>query len=367
MAWSVSWGVAIDGADVTVNMRPFLISIEVVDKDGTASDACRLVFDDTGGQCLLPKKGAGVVVTLQGVPIFEGTVDSTPWRLSRGGGRVLEIAAKGLDTRGKAKAGQLWHLDDASLQEALDKAAKRAGLSAVIVDQQLAAIQRPYWSPEGASFLAWGERLAREFGATFKIRGARAVFVKRGSGVSAAGGAMPVVLGYCGPGGNVIAVPEIDPSRGRARFKEKRVRYFDRETATFKEKRLAIEDSEGDLDVVDTQRWPAADESQAETMAEGQKADAEREAGLGQAVLDLDVAAQAEGTFILSGARPGIDGSYRITGVTQRADRSGGAQTTLDLAQPQGDAGKDDSKPSGQAAGRSPALGSVPVPTPAPR
>lgn len=359
MAWKVDWQVLIDGTDVSINMRPFLQSISVADKDGTASDTCNLTFDDTGGQCLLPKTGAKVVVLLQGVQVFEGVVDGTPWSMTRGGGRTLDVNAKGFDTRGKAKQAQMWHLDDVTLKEALQKAGKDAGITAVVVDPEFAEIKRPYWSPDGSSFLSWGQKLARELGATFKIRGEKAVFAKRGKGSSAAGGAMPTVSGSIP--GNVISV-SIDPSKGRSRYAKARVRYFDRKEAKFKTKDVDVENGDENLETVDDIRGvTAADEDHAEGMAKGRKSDSERDAGNGSVELDLAVEAQAEGTFVLIGARPGIDGTYRISGVTHRATRAGGATTSLDLKQPQGDAGKDGrAKPGGSPA-------NVPIPTPAPR
>jgi phage protein D len=60
--------------------------------------------------------------------------------------------------------------------------------------------------------------------------------------------------------------------------------------------------------------------------------------------MDLPVEAQAEGTLVLSGARPGIDGSYRIVSVTHKETRSGGATTSLELKQPTGGAGNDGRK-----------------------
>lgn len=336
MAWKTEWAVMVNGTDVSSNMRPYLMSVEVQEKDGTASDTCALAFDDSDGQCALPARDAIVEVYLDGAPIFEGKVDSTPWRFSRGGGRVLSISAKGFDTRGKAKAGQQWHLDDATLEDALGKAAEKAGFS-VVVDPAFAAIKRTYWAPDGASFLAWGEKLARAHGATFKMRGTQAVFAKRGNGAAVTGAALPVVVGIVGQ--NVISV-DLDPTKGRPVFKQKRVRYFDRAKAQFMEKVVDIEAVDVS-DAVDTQRWLAADEDHAQAMAEGQKSDAEREAAVGSVGLTLMVTAQAEGTFVLAGARPGIDGTYRITGVTHRADRGGGATTVLQLAQPQGEVGKD--------------------------
>ncbi|MBP0438392.1 phage late control D family protein [Tianweitania sediminis] len=339
MAWTVDWRVIVGGTDMTNPMRPYLISVEVVDRDGVDSDACSLTFDDSDGQVKLPAPRTPVEVMLNGVPVFSGFVDSTPWTLSRGGGRLLQVSCKAFDTRGKATENQLWHLDDTTFDKAAQKAGAAAGFS-VQVDPVLASIMRDYWSPDGASFIAWGEKISRELGATFKLQGNRAVFAKRGQGLSVAGSALPTVFARCGRDGNVISV-NIDPTKGRPRSKTKKVRFFDREEAKFKEKELTI-DLEDAGDAIDTQRWNAADEDQAGTMAESQKVDAERNAGVGSAQLDLATEAMAEGTLVLTGARPGIDGTYRITGRTHAADRDGGAVTRCELAQPQGAAGKDD-------------------------
>lgn len=356
MPWTVSWRVTVDGRDMSVGMRPFLQSISVSDKDGTASDAASLTFDDTVGQLLLPKGGESVAIELDGAQIFDGVVDGTPWQMSRGGGRTLSVSAKGLDTRGRTKEGQTWHLDDATLEEALQKGAKAAGLDAISVDPELGKLKRPYWTPQGASFLGWARRLAADHGATFKVRGKRAVFAKRGQGASATGEAMPTVQARIP--GNVISA-QIDPAQGRRAFKKARVRYFDRKKATFEDKDVEIDAD--DTEAVNVRRFTAADEDEAEAIGKGRQTDADRERATGTIEMDLEPAAQAEGTLVLTGARPGIDGSYRIVGVTHKADRGGGATTTVEIKQPQGEAGKDTRTPTESAA---PA--NVPVPTPRP-
>lgn len=362
MAWKVDWVVTIDGRDVSSAMRPFLHSITVSDKDGTSSDTCNLIFDDTGGQCLLPKPGAKVVVRLQGAVVFQGVVDTTPWTMTRGGGRILEVTAKGVDTRGKAKESQRWHLDDSTLQDALTKAGKAAGITSVTVDPELGSIERPYWSPDGMSFLAWGQKLAKEHGATFKVRGEKAVFAKRGTGVTATGSSMPTITASIP--GNVISV-SIDPSKGRPKFKKTKVRYFDRPSASYKEKELDIETGDDTVEAENSRITTAADETEADSMTKGRKSDSERDAGGGTIEVDLAEEAQAEGTLILTGARPGIDGTYRIAGVTHKATRSGGATTTIDLKQPTGGAGTDSRASANAGAATAPA--NVPIPTPASR
>ncbi len=88
-------------------------------------------------------------------------------------------------------------------------------------------------------------------------------------------------------------------------------------------------------------RSTAGDKDQAKDIAEARKREAEREGGEGTVVLDLTPSAQAEAMLTLTGTRSGVDGSYRIVTVTHRADRSGGASTSLEPKQPTGDAGKD--------------------------
>ncbi len=63
---------------------------------------------------------------------------------------------------------------------------QKAGLSAVKVDDALASVHRPYWSI-GDSFMGWGEAIARQLDATFKIYGDTAVFVSRSGGQSVSG------------------------------------------------------------------------------------------------------------------------------------------------------------------------------------
>ena len=66
-AWKTSWAVSLDGRDISSAMNPYLQSIEVTDKDGTASDTCALVLDDSKGQFRMPRAGGSIIVRLEGV------------------------------------------------------------------------------------------------------------------------------------------------------------------------------------------------------------------------------------------------------------------------------------------------------------
>ncbi|WP_127076132.1 phage late control D family protein [Rhodomicrobium lacus] len=338
MAWTVAWAVHVDGIDVSSRMNAYLTEIEVHDKDGTASDTASLTFSDSDGALMLPKHGGRVVIYLSAAKAFEGTVDEVRSSGSKGGGRMLHVSAKGFDSRGKVKEPQSFHKDKATLRDFLGDAAKRAGLSGVTVDPSFASIQRDFWSADGETIIHLGRRLADELGGTFKIRGDKAVLAKRGSGTTPGGAALPTVTGTWGQ--NLISW-DITPYQGRPRFTKAKARWFDRKSAKWKTKEVEIEAGDGAPEASNNVPYPKSDEKEAEGTAKGRKAESERESGGGSAEIDFDVMAQAEGTFVLVGARPGVDGTYRIAGVTHRLSKSGGATTSLELKQPQGDAGKD--------------------------
>lgn len=338
--WTVDWAVYVTGQNMTDRFRPYLIDIEVTDKAGESSDTCSLTLHDDLAVAF-PAERAEVMVAINGIEVFVGYVDTSRSSGSRGGGRLIKVGAKSYDLRGKAKDGQTFHKDDATLQDFLGEAAQKAGYS-LHVDQSLAGKQRPYWVADNESFVELGERLAREFNATFKLRGDQAVLVPRGATLLA------TVRGIVGPGGNVISW-DIAPYTGWGKYSTAKARWFDRKEAKFKEKDITIEGVEADS--TDITRALAADEGQAEDIANGRKSQSNREAGGGSVELTLTLEAQAEALFALSGARPGVDGTYRIETVTHKASRSGGATTRLELKEPQDGAGKDSRSSKGRSSG----------------
>ncbi|MBX9467193.1 MAG: late control D family protein [Rhizobium sp.] len=329
--WSVDWRVSVGGDDFTEAMRPYLIDISVTDKDGTASDSCSLTFDDSDGAIDLDMEGKSIEVELNGISVFLGTVETARSQGSRGGGRVVPVTAKGFDTRGKVKEAQAFHLDDATLGDFLSEAGRQAGIT-IEVDPSLASITRDYWSADFESVLSLGEKIAREVNGTFKLRGNRGVLVPRG------GVALPTVHGIVGPGGNVISW-DIAPFTGRAAFTKAKARWFDRKAATFREEEIEIDLGRDLPEAANVVRMPAGDADQAKLQAEGRKSEAERDAGGGSVELDLTPEAQAEAPFTLTGARRGVDGTWRIVSVAHKANRAGGATTGLEIKEPGAAAG----------------------------
>lgn len=344
--WSRSlYRITIGGTDVSSRLAPYLLKVETEDADGATSDAASIDLDDgIAGRFVLPEKGDAVTVDLGSegrgmVRRFTGSVDTVKWKLDRGGGRRLEIHAKGMDTSSKAKEAKHRHWDDAKLGSVLDDAARAAGLSGCATHADLAAIERDWWSMDGESLVAFGHRLASEMGATFKIVGNRALLVPRGAGISASGKALVTITATVGD--NLISA-EITPDRGRPRYAKVKGRHWDRKKATWEEVEVEV-DTGGDAAVTATETLahPRADAAAARRAAGAEARDGERDKGGGPIEIDGEPRAVAGAPCILAGCREGIDGAYEIKSAKDTLDRRDGYKTRLDLVKPGSGVGKD--------------------------
>lgn len=336
--------VRIDGQDISSAILPRLISLSISDKAGSSSDTISITVDDAGGLILFPRERAKIEVSLGSgdggsTVAFRGVVDEVRSSGSRSGGLVLSISGKGFDTQGKPKQPHRKHWDNKALGDVFGDAAKMGGVASVRVDEELASITRPYWAMQGESFIHFGERIAREVGATFKVANDVAILAKRNGGRSASGKALATVRATYGD--NLISW-DIAPVVGRPRYSKAKARWYDKKSATWKSKEVEIEDENVTAEF--SERFPSADEEEAGDHTGSRKIDSERGRGGGTITIDGTADAQPEGTVILSGARPGIDGTYRIDAVNQDFSRSSGWVTRIDLKQPQGEAGKDGRK-----------------------
>lgn len=341
-----AYRVTVNGQDVTSRFAPLLKSIEVSDRDGLASDNCSLTLADPDGSVALPEAGARVEVDLghmdTGVGrVFAGFVDEVRFSISKGGGRELRILARGVDVRSDAKKVQGRHKDDATFVDTAAEFAAASGLNGVRVSDGLASIQRPYWAMQNESFIAWGQRVARQIGATFKIQDNTAVFVETNGGTSAGGSELPAITATVGD--NLITA-DIAVVVGRPRHRAVKVRFYDKKLARYVEKEAEVEGADVEVDHVAT--FTAPDEDQAERQAKASARRVKRNGGEGSVDILGDPTARPEAQCVVVGARPGVDGTYRIEGVTHRLSKSGGYITTLDLKQPQGSAGEDNRRTS---------------------
>ncbi|RYC10185.1 phage late control D family protein [Ciceribacter ferrooxidans] len=328
--------VSVDGRAVTRNFLPILLSVSITKGTDQTADSVRFDLDDRGGTLRWPETGTPVHVELGreggAIRTFDGEVDTPSWALSRTGGAVLSVSARSVSLRGKAKQPAEKHWEKKPLSAILEEAGKEAGVT-MSVHGDFASVVPDWEAMDAESFISFGERLAREHGAIFRIEGSRGVFVPYGSSVSGAGLSTITVTRE-----RLISASGFSPVTDRPRIKQKVETYYDLDEA----KRLAERYASGDSVEADDQTgFSAADKETAKRRAKAGSKKANRDKGSGSVTIDGDATGQPGGKAILSGLRAGVDGTYTITSVTDELSRSSGYTTALSLGEPSGSAGMD--------------------------
>ncbi len=331
MSLPVDWQIMVGGIDASSRMNDYIERIECSGHAGGKGDDARLVFNNKGGMLSAPPKNTPVSILIEGRLRFKGFADAPESVVTRGGGRLLEIACSAIDKTSKVKQGLHLHKDDATLKDFLEASAKAAGVT-IQVDKELGEYKRPYWSTRGRTFLRLGQMLADELGATFKLQGNKAVFAGRGGGLAPGGGSTPTI--YATAGINLIEC-RIRPYEGSPRYAKARVREYDRKKAKWKNHDVEIGDVPGGSDVRALLE-DRPDEESAKRSGKGRKTDSEREGGSGSLTILYNPDVEVEGTCIVAGVDPSSDGRYRIETWRDRITRDAGAEQELEIKQPQG-------------------------------
>lgn len=335
MSLPIEWQVFVAGINATSRMNRYIEAIECEGHAGGQSDSARLTFNAAGGMLMLPKKNSPVDIRIAGRLRFRGFTDAPEVVLARGGGTQLEIACAARDKTGDLKRRIHAHKDDCTLKDFLEAMAEKAGLSGIRIDENLGGFHRPYWSTRGRTFLRLGQMLADEYGATFKIRGDKAVFAARGGNSAPGGGALPTIRCWRGTPlhpGNIVEC-RIRPYEGQYRYAKARTRYYDRDKAKwiYRDVEIGAQGKAGAVDVTGEDRPDAAS---AERAAKGRKAESEREGGSGSITILYDPDVEVEGLAEVAGVYDGVDGTYRIESWRERITRSAQAEQELELKQP---------------------------------
>jgi len=219
------------------------------------------------------------------------------------------------------------------LQTVLQDAGKKAGYK-VHVSEKMAGIMRNYWAQQGESFHHFGQRLAMELGGVFKISGENASFTSSTDFVNAAGDPMPEVFTEWGV--NLIGW-RIKPFVARPQVKEAGANFFDPESASWDQVKKALQSGAPFSRALASTflPMPAPNKVIGEQRAQGAASAAERKRGFGWVLLNGEPQAKAAGKLTLIGARPGVDGTYKITEAEHTYVRGGGYVLRCDVAQPQ--------------------------------
>jgi hypothetical protein len=307
-------------------------------------------MNDMGGQLLLPAKGSPIqaaiwweevpAFSVGGTLTFSGTTDEPKSHGSRHGGLTLSISAKSADQTGNGKEKKQRQKDNASFQDVAQQWGQEAGLQ-VSVDSSLASIQRAYWAMHNESFLSWGRRVANDLGATFKVSHPKAAFVARNSNQSASGQSLPSLPIICP--GNLISW-DVTPTAGQPSYANTRAFYYDPKAALWKVVKQATGLSGASVDHTESHKH--ADQEHATNKAKSNAAASQRTSGGGSFVIYGDPRARSQAPCSVSGARAGVDGTYRIKTAHHTLSRGGGWATSVTVEQPSGDAGEDSRKAS---------------------
>lgn len=326
--------VLVAGTDVTSRFDPLLLSIDISRASGEAADSCSLNLSDPDGRIKLPRERDPILIQIRNQQAFSGFTSDVEYDFDKGGGRKLTVSASSIDQGGKVKEPVLRSADNKKFPDVAKQWGQKAGLN-VRVAGSIADIDRDYWIMQNESFMAWGRRISAEIGASFKVIGSDAYFVSLNEGISISGKTLtPIQARY---GGNLIS-GKISPIIGRPKFKDVELSYFD--IAKGEHVKVKVETGIEDVDASLRTVIQSANESQARDKAGAAGKESDREKGSGSITILGDVLAEPEAICAVSGIRPGIDGSYRISSVGHKLSRSG-FTSDLGLKQPQDGAGKD--------------------------
>lgn len=327
MAKRAIYTVSVNGRDITSTLAPILTAATVSLRAGAEGDAAVLTLDDTDGRIDMPATGAKLQVALgwggqASRVVFEGTVDEVISTGSRSGGRTLSISAKGFDAGGAAKVKRRRHWDDTTVGAILSDAVKAAGIGTARVDPQLSGITLKYWAMDDESLLHMGKRLAARIGGDFQVQGDVAQMSRRGARYA------PSVAARHGSN---LHGWNLAPILGREIYAKVSAPYFDRQTGKWD--KVEVDTGLGGSAVL-TISPPANDRADAERQARARAEACKRAMGGGHVQIEGTTDAVPDGACTVSGARPGIDNTYRIVAVRHTLSRSGGWITQLDLGHP---------------------------------
>jgi phage protein D len=376
--------------DVTSRLHPYLISVQVIDKQG-GLDECHLELDDRNAELIVPPDGVMMTVSLgwsgegprlfdsgrrgikeigeggfgQGpIPIskeeidqefrfggpglrvvFHGWVDEVESGFGRrGGGRRMWVGAKGVAGKGAAKEMQQGHQGEGKpedgqegqkipLKDMMGKVFGSAGLG-VALSPAMEKISRDYWGWNDSP-MNLGKRLADELGGVFKISGNMAALVGKGEGVNAKGTAMPTIEAIWGI--NLIGW-RIKPFVSRPQYEKGQAKFFDLAKGLYDKASTAIGKGSngpfGGASAVANAIGTVVDQTQGKQLTTGTGKNAEMDRGIGWVLLNGEPDVKVGATIIISGARPGIDGSYEVTEAEHNYTRGVGYTTRANVAAP---------------------------------
>lgn len=314
--------ITIDGRPASSTLVARVISCEVIDKEGLASDTVSIeLLDDP--PAAIPRMGAiiGVSMGYVGRMAFMGEFEAEEVEV-RVLPNTMRIVGKAAGMRSEGKSTRERHWDNKSVADIVSQIAGEHGLTSA-VDERVGTHVYPWVGQVGESDWAFLDRLAGRLNAIFSVKGGLLIFAARGSGESPAGSQLtPVIVTPAILKPDSISVRFAD----RARFKEVIAVWMDRGGGKKQEVKVTS-DSEGEGEYRIGEQF--ADEDEARLAAEAKARELlRRQCGFDCEVVG-DPAARGGAPLQFVGCRPGIDGMEFIIDTARHSFSKSGYTTTL--------------------------------------
>ena len=375
--------ILVNGRDITHRVFPYLISVQVTDTLEGGTDQCHLELDDRNAELQIPPDNASLQVSMgwagEGPRLFDlgrnskaggqGPLQMSPEEIKqeakfggpgmrlifdgwvtnvesgfgrRGGGRRMWIEGEGHDSKGQNKEVQQGSMGEGKqedgqdgkkvpLKDVMTKVFGFAGAS-VVMDKEMEKISRDYWHYNDSA-MNFGKRIAQETGGFFKISKDTAILISKSGKTNATGDDMPTVEAIWGI--NLIGW-RIKPYIGRTQYGASQGRFFDILKGKWEDVQstIAAETPFGGTAAVAHAAQVATDKAQAEQENKGSEGDVENRRGTGWVLLNGEPNAKAGGFVRIDGARPGVDGTYRISEAEHNYTRGVGYTTRCQVIKP---------------------------------
>lgn len=311
--------IEIGGIDRTDMVRTRLLDAKVTDEAGQMSDRLELNFDDRDAAIPIPPKDADIRLWLGYAdhptlrPVYMGSFKVDEAEVGSGP-RSLAIRAKAADLGGGFRSPKFRSWDGKTIGDIVGQVAADNGYTPLI-DPELSAIVVPHIDQTEESDAAFLTRLAGNHDAVAKPADGKLIFTKRHGDTRPGGGAIPTV-----------ALTPKDFTSWKAKISERgnhgKVTSYYQDHATGERAAVTVGDGGDDVSPY-LDRDPYGTREEAEAGARAKLNDFGRGKlsfnGSGPGRPDLF----AEARIVLSGFRPGVDGSYALKSVEHSFSNSG--------------------------------------------
>lgn len=184
--------IRVNSENVTANISPRLISLTMTDNRGFEADQLDIELDDSDGQLAMPVRGAVISLFLgwKGQPLTgkgDFTVDEVE---HHGAPDTMTIRARSADFRGTLNSRREVSYHDTTLGAVIRQVAERNKLQPMIAEA-FASVPVTHIDQTQETDAAFLTRIATLNGAVAAIKAGRLLFIKPGSGVTAAGKPIP--------------------------------------------------------------------------------------------------------------------------------------------------------------------------------